>query len=221
MALTLYYHPFSSFCQKVLIALYELNAPFAPRLIDFSNPDDRADLARAWPMAKFPVLRDDQRGVSVPESSLIIAYLDHYFPGPTPLIPLDFDSALKTHQLDRLIDNHVLMSVTKIVTDTFREEGRHDEDGVAEARGLIGKAYDLFEGDIGEKRWAAGDSFTLADCGAAPALFYANTIVPLDGHPKLSAYYRRLLERPSVARVVDEARPFRNLFPLPWPAGYE
>lgn len=221
MGLTFYYHPFSSFCQKALLALYETGAPFERRVIDLADPDDRAELESQWPLVKFPVLRDAGRGVTVPESSLIIAYLDHHYPGSERLIPQDFDAATRVHVLDRLIDNCLLMQVTKVVTDQFREEGRHDLDGVEQAKTLIATAYAMLEADMPEQGWATPSGFTLADCAAAPALFYAGTIVPLDGYPKLSAYYRRLLGRDSVAQVFEEARPYRKLYPLPWPASYD
>ena len=220
MDLTLYYHPFSSYCQKALIALYETGTPVALRLIDLADPDQRAELEQLWPLVKFPVLRDQKRDATIPESSLIVAYVDHHYPGSAPLIPADFDAALRVHLLDRLIDNCLLDQVTKVVADQFRDEGRHDPDGVEQAKGLIATAYRILEAQLSGKGWLAGEAFTLADCAAAPALFYANTIVPLDGHPKVSSYYHRVLGRPSFARAVEEARPFRHLYPLPWPAAY-
>ena len=220
MALTLYYHPVSSFCQMVLIALYERNVPFEGRIIDLGDPAARAELASHWPLIKFPVLRDDARNISIPESTLIIAFLDeHHGSGPR-LIPGEFDNALPVHILDRLIDNQLMISVTKIVTDSFRGEGRHDLDGVEQAKAAIVQAYALLEDRLPEDGWAARPEFSLADCGAAPALFYANTIVALAGHPRLAAYYRRLCGRTSVARVIEEARPYRTLYPLPWPPEY-
>jgi glutathione S-transferase len=220
MALTLYYHPFASFCQKALIALYELGTPFEPHLIDLGDPASRAELAQLWPMARFPVLRDDARDVVVPESSLVIAYLDSLYPGPVKLVPADPDEALRVHLLDRLIDNDIALQVTKVVTDTFRPEGGHDPVGVEHARVQIAKAYAVLEDRIGDSGWATGAGFTLADCAAAPALFYANVVVPFGAHRRLAGYFERLLSRPSFARVVEEARPYRGLFPLEWPASY-
>lgn len=218
--LTLYYHPFASFCQKVLIALYEKDVPFRPLLIDLGDPDQRASLRSVWPMAKFPVLEDAATGRTLPESSVIIEFLDRYAPDTPPMIPAAADQALDARLWDRFFDGFIAVNVTKIVIDRLRPEGRSDPDGVAQAEATIRQAYDLFEAAIGDRRWAAGNSFSLADCAAAPALFYAGTILPLDGHPKLGAYYKRLLSRPSFARVVEEARPYRTLFPLPWPASY-
>jgi glutathione S-transferase len=221
MTLKLYYHPFSNFCQKAIIALYETGAPFEPKLIDFAKPEDRAELERVWPLTKFPVLRDSKRGVTVPEATLIVGYLDRHYPGPAPLIPDDPDAALQVNLLDRVIDNYLMVPTGKIVGDQFRAEGRHDLDGVDQAKATIATAYGILEAKLPDHGWATGDRFTLADCGAGPALFYTNVIVPLDGHPKLSAYFHRLLDRPSFARAVEEAKPYRQFFPLPWPASYQ
>jgi glutathione S-transferase len=220
MDLTLYYHPFSNFCQKALIALYETGTAFEPRLIDLGNPNDRAELEGVWPLAKFPVLRDAGRGVTIPEASLIVSYVDHHYPGSERLIPSDIDAALQVHLLDRVVDNYLMVPTGKVVVDQFRQEGRHDPDGVEEAKRTIATAYAILESRLPPQGWAAGDAFTLADCGAGPALFYTNIIVPFEPYPKLAAYYRRLLERPSFKRVVEEAKPYRQGFPLPWPADY-
>lgn len=220
MTLTLYYHPFASFCQKVLIALYENDTPFEPRLINLGDPSSRAELERVWPLAKFPVLRDEARGLTIPESTVIITYLARHHPGPTRLVPEDEGLWLRSQILDRFFDDYLAVSVTKVVVDTFRPEGGADPVGVGEAKALIARAYDILDSELPEGGWAAGEAFTLADCAAAPALFYANTIVPFGARPRLSAYYRRLEQRPSFARVVEEARPYRDLFPLPWPDDY-
>jgi glutathione S-transferase len=218
--LRLYYHPFASFCQKVLIALYETGAPFEGEIVDLGDPGQRAALQRVWPMTKFPVLRDEARGVTVPESSVIIAYLDRRYPGATRLVPDDPDTAMRIQLLDRVFDNYVAAPMQKIVADSFRPEGRSDPTGIEEARALLATAYAMLDRDLAHGRWAAGDDFTLADCSAAPTLFYANIVAPFGTYENLSAYYRRLLGRPSFTRVVDEARPYRHLFPLPWPEGY-
>lgn len=220
MALTLYLHPFSSFCQKVLIALYENDTPFAPRVIDPGDPVSRGELEQVWPLAKFPVLRDEARNVTVPESSLIIDYLDRHYPGPRRLIPEDPDAAMRVHLWDRFFDNYVSTPLTKIVVDNFRPEGRHDPEGVDQAKALIASAYAIVERELGQGGWMAGEEFSLADCAAAPALFYANIAVPFGQHANLAAYYARLAARPSFARAVDEARPYRPMFPLAWPADY-
>lgn len=221
MTLILHYHPFSSFCQKVLVALYERGVPFEGVVVDLGDPEQKAALERLWPMGKFPVLRDEARAVTVPESSLIVEYLDHIHPGP-PLVPADPDSALKARQWDRFFDHYVELPLQKVVGDTFRPEGSHDPNGVEEAKALLRRAYDLLEDSLGEDgRWVAGEDFTLADCGAAPALFYAFMVEPFSGRPRLEAYYARLRSRPSFTRVVDEAREFRPFFPLPWPEGWD
>jgi glutathione S-transferase len=221
MTLSLYFHPFSSYCQKVLIALYERDVPFEAVTVDLGDDEERAALARLWPVAKFPVLRDEARGVTVPESSLIVSYLDRGHPGPRPMVPEDPDSALKVHILDRFFDSYVMTPMQKAVADNFRPAEARDAFGVEEAKGHLAKAYAILEAELGDGRtWAAGDEFSLADCAAAPSLFYANTIAPFAGHKRLEAYYQRLLERPSFARAVDEARPFRHYFPLPWPESY-
>jgi glutathione S-transferase len=217
--LRLYYHPFASFCQKALIAFYEKQVPFEPVLIDLGDEEQRALLRSVWPMTKFPVLEDPATGRTYPESSVIIEYLDGYAPEPR-MIPPNPEEALRARIWDRFFDGFVALNVTKVVTDRLRPEGRKDPDGVAQAEATIRAAYDLFEEEIGDRMWAAGQAFSLADCSAAPALFYAGIIVPRDDHPRLDAYYKRLLARPSFARAVEEARPYRPLLPLPWPESY-
>ncbi|HEX8240297.1 MAG TPA: glutathione S-transferase family protein [Allosphingosinicella sp.] len=218
--MTLHYHPFSSFCQKVLVALYERGVPFERVVVNLGDPGEKAALERLWPMGKFPVLRDEARQVTMPESSLIIEYLDRAHPGPPPLVPADPDSALKARLWDRFFDQYVELPLQKVVGDSLRLEGARDPHGVGEAKALLERAYDLLEDRAGDA-WVAGDGFTIADCGAAPALFYAGMVVPFDGRPRLEAYYARLRGRPSFIRAVDEARPFRAYFPLPWRQGWD
>ncbi len=219
--LKLYYHPFASFCHKALIALYEKELAFQPVFIDLGDPEHRARLASVWPMMKFPVLRDEGAMRIIPESSLIIEYLDEIAPERAQMIPTDPKAALQARLWDRFFDGFVAVNVTKVVVDRFRPEDGRDAIGVEQAKATIRQALDLFEREIAGREWAIGNQFSLADCSAAPALFYAGTIVPLDGHPNVKAYFERLLARPSFARVVEEARPFRSLFPLPWPASYQ
>jgi glutathione S-transferase len=219
--LKLYYHPFASFCQKALIALYEKDLAFQPVFIDLGNAEDRARLKSVWPMMKFPVLRDETAMRIIPESSLIIEYLDEIEPDRARMIPQDARAALQARMWDRFFDGFVAVNVTKVVADRFRPEGRGDPDGVAQAEATIRQALELFEREIAGREWAIGNQFSLADCSAAPALFYAGTIVPLNGFGHVNAYFERLLARPSFARVVEEARPSRHLFPLPWPASYQ
>lgn len=219
--LKLYYHPFASFCHKALIALYEKEVAFEPVFIDLGNPEHRARLASVWPMMKFPVLRDEAEERIIPESSLIIEYLDEIAPDRALLIPEDPRAALQARMWDRFFDNFVAVNVTKIVVDRFRAEGENDPVGVAQAEAAIRQALALFEREVAGREWAIGGRFSLADCAAAPALFYAGTIVPLEDYPKVAGYFARLLARPSFARVVEEARPYRHLFPLPWPEHYQ
>jgi glutathione S-transferase len=219
--LTLHYHPFSSYCQKVLVALYERAVPFERNIVDLGDPAQKAALEALWPMGKFPVLSDEARGITVPESSLIVAYLDRVHPGPPPLVPADPDSALQVHLWDRFFDHYVETPMQKAVADNFRPEGARDPHGVEEAKTLLRRAWNMLEDTLADGRqWAAGETFSLADCGAGPALFYANIVQPFEERPRLEAYYRRLLERPAFERAVDEARPYRHFFPLGWPESY-
>src|SRR3712207_5692970 len=203
MTLTLHYHPFSSFCQKVLVALYEREVPFEGIVVDPSHPERKAAFERLWPMAKFPVLRDEGRNATVPESSLIVEYLDRIHPGPPPMLPADPDLALKVRLWDRFFDHYVEHPLQKVVGDALRPEAVRDPHGVEEAGTTLERAYDLLEDKLPEGgTWMTGEAFTLADCGAAPALFYANMVRPFAGRPRLADYYGRLRERPSFARAV-------------------
>jgi glutathione S-transferase len=218
--LALHYHPFSSYCQKVLVALYERGVPFERNIVDLGDAEQKAALERLWPMGKFPVLRDEARGVTVPESSLIVEYLDRVHPGP-PLVPADPDAAMRVHLWDRFFDHYVETPMQKAVADHFRPEAARDPHGVDEAKSLLRRAWDMLEDELAKGgEWAAGASFSLADCGAGPGLFYANIVQPFAGRPNVEAYHARLLARPSFARAVDEARPYRHFFPLPWPESY-
>ena len=209
---TLHYHPFASFCQKVLIALYEKAVPFRPNLVDLGDPEERAALQRIWPFGKFPVLEDAGRIVA--ESSSIIEYLDIRHPQAPRMVPEDPAAALAVRTADRFYDTYVHLPMQKIVTDCIRPEGRADPQGVEEARATLATAYAMIEAEAGAREWAAGDRFGMADCAAAPALFYANWVRPLmPEYPAAAAYLARLRARPSVARVVEEARPYRHLFP--------
>lgn len=212
--LTLHYHPFSSFCQKVLVALYERDVAFTPYLVDLGDADARAAFEARWPLRRFPVLVDDETGRTIPESTTIIDYLDLHRPGPPPLVPADPGQAMDVRLWDRLFDNYVHLPMQRIVGDRLRPDDAKDPHGVAEARNLLGMSYRLLEERLAGRAWAAGDAFTLADCAAAPALFYADWVHPFrTDHPVLAAYFQRLLDRPSFARAVDEARPWRHLFP--------
>lgn len=213
MPLELYAHPFSSYCQKVLVALYENEIAFEWRLL---TPDDAATDAEftvLWPIRRFPLLRDGER--TVIESSIIIEYLDRHYPGTAPLIPADADSALEARTMDRFFDNYVQTPQQKIVFDSLRPAADRDPYGVKEARARLEIAYAWLDRKLAGRTWATGGGFSLADCAAAPALFYADWThrIPA-GCTNVIAYRQRLLAHPSFARAVDEARPYRSYFPL-------
>lgn len=211
MTPTLYGHPFSSYTQKALIALYENDTAFQFRSLEDKQAE--AEWAALWPIKRFPVLRDDGR--SVMEASVIIEYLDLHYPGPKRLLPRDPGAAIDVRFMDRFFDNYVMTPMQKIVLDRLRPEGDRDSFGVAEARRALETAYGWLNGRVNDREWAAGEEFSLADCAAAPALFYADWAHPIDdSYSHVKAYRRRLLARPSFARAVDEARPYRAYFPL-------
>jgi glutathione S-transferase len=212
-ALTLYYHPLSSFCWKPLIALYECGIPFTPRLVNLSDPADRAAFRQVWPLAKFPVLRDELRGETVPESSIIISYLARTVPLASPLVPAAPDQAMRAHLLDRLMDNYIHLPFQQVVLERMRPEGKRDPFSAEQARGAVRAGYDLLAPMI-EGPWALGETFTIADCAALPALFYADYAAKLAPWPALATYLERLKARPSIARVLKEAEPFFQYFPL-------
>jgi glutathione S-transferase len=214
MSLTLHYHPLSSFCWKALIALYENDTSFEPRLVDLGNETERAALLKLWPIGKFPVLRDDAKDRTIPESSIIIEYLDSYYPGRTQFIPADAKLALQTRLRDRFYDLYVHLSVQKIVGDRLRPQGKKDPHGVEEAKARIESCYGMIDKEVAAKTWAMGEAFSLADCAASPALFYASKVMPFgDTHKNVMAYFDRLKARPSFARVIKEAEPYFAMFP--------
>lgn len=211
MTLKLYAHPFSSYCQKVLIALYENATPFDYRMLD--NEQASAQLAALWPFKKFPVLVDAGRTVS--ESSIIIEHLQLFHPGPVRLIPEDAKHALDVRFMDRFFDNYISTPQQKIVFDSLCAPENRDAHGVAEARKMLETAYAWLDKVMAGREWATGATFTLADCAAAPFLFYADWTHAIDKQfAHVHAYRRRLLARPSFKRAVDEARPYRPFFPL-------
>jgi glutathione S-transferase len=215
LSLKLYCHPLASFCHKALIALYENDVPFEPIIVDLSDEMSRAAFQAVWPMAKMPVLRDETRDRTVAEATIIIEYLDARYPGPTRFLPTDPDQAWQTRMWDRFYDHYVQEPMQKIVTDRLRPEGQNDSYGVEQAKGQLREAYALIEREMEAKTWMIGEAFTLADCAAAPALFYANTVVPFgEADGRLTAYLGRLLARPSFARVLEEAQPYFPLFPM-------
>lgn len=213
MALQLIYHPFSSYCQKALIALYENNTPF--ERLELGAPDSPVNrrLAELWPIKRFPVLLDGERTIF--EATCVIEYLGLHHPGPVQLIPSDPKAALEVRMLDRFFDNYVSTPQQKFIFDVLRQSADRDPYGVAEAGAMLDTAYAWLDQRMAGRTWAVDDRFSLADCAAAPFLFYADwTHVIGDRHPNVLAYRKRLLARPSFARAVDEARPFRSYFPL-------
>ncbi|MFV3369333.1 glutathione S-transferase family protein [Pseudomonas sp. NY15435] len=213
MSLVLFGHPFSSYTQKVLIALYENATPFEFRGLGPDEPENGAHWLRLWPLAKFPVLLDGAH--SVAETSIVIEYLHLKHPGPVRLLPDDALKALDVRFLDRFFDWHVMTPVQHAVLGAMSGEATKRAEGLAHAVSKLELAYAWLEEELAGRAWAAGDSFSLADCAAAPSLFYADWTHPIgDQYPTLRAYRSRLLARPSFARAVEEARPHRPLFPL-------
>ncbi len=218
MSLTIHFHPLSSFCMKVLIGLYELGVPFEKHQVDLQDEAQRAALVKLWPLAKFPVLRDEAKGCTVPESTIILEYLDqHHAPrhaGGARLCPDDPDRARECRLGDRFYDLHIHLPMQKIVGDKLRPEGQRDPYGVAQARAQIETAYGIADDRMRSRTWALGDAFSMADCAAAPALFFAGKVVPVGAaRPHLAAYFERLTQRPSFARVLAEAQPYLAMFP--------
>ena len=213
MSLAIYGHPFSSYTQKLLIALYENATPFEFRCVWPESAPHTAEWLRRWPLRKFPLLVDGER--SIVETSIIIEYLQLVHPGPQRLLPADPMVALDVRFLDRFFDLHVMNAAQHAVDGALTGDPLKRRDGQALANEKLERAYAWLEGEMAGRNWAAGTQFTMADCAAAPALFYADwTHRIADAYPLLRAYRARLLARPSFARAVDEARPFRPLFPL-------
>jgi glutathione S-transferase len=214
MSLTLHFHPLSSFCWKALIAFYENDTPFTANSVDLGQPAERAALLKLWGIGKFPVLRDDARDQTVPESSVIIEYLDRYYPGRTKFIPDDPDLAWQTRLRDRFYDLYVHLPMQKIMGDRLRPGENKDPHGVEEARTQLRTSYSKIEHQVSDSGWAMGADFSLADCAALPPLFYGNMVEPFGGtHQNVTAYFERLTARPSVARVLKDAEPYFKMVP--------
>jgi len=214
MSLTFHFHPLSSFCQKALIALYENDTSFTPQIVHLGEEASRAAFTKLWPIGKMPVLRDEARDRTVPEASVIIEYLALHYPGKTQLVPADPELAWQTRLRDRFYDLYVNELVGKIVTDRLRPADRHDPQGVEQARALLQTALGMIDREMATRQWAMGEAFTLADCAAAPSLFYANLVAPFgESHGDAAAYLARLQTRPSYARAAKEAEPYLSLFP--------
>lgn len=213
MTLQLFAHPFSSYCQKVLVAFYENDLAFEWRTLSPDQPENGAEWSATWPVKRMPMLKDGDR--TVLEATVIIEYLQLAHPGPVRLLPKNAMDALETRMMDRFFDCYIMTPMQKIVFNAIRPEGDRDPYGVEEARRLLEDAYGWLDGVMAQRTWAAGEDYSLADCAASPSLFYADWVHEID--PRFSharAYRDRLLERPSFARVVEEARPYRSFFPL-------
>ena len=213
MTLVLHTHPLSSYCWKVQIALYENGAPFEARTVNLGDPEARAAFIALWPTAKIPLLED--QGRIVPETSIQIEYLDQRHPGRVRLLPTDPEARLEARLWDRLFDQYVMTPMQRLVSEEMRPEAARDAAASEAALAMLDLSYDLIEDRLAGRTWAAGEDFSLADCAAAPALFYATTIRPIPaGHATLAAYFERLMARPSVARAIAEAQPYFHMYPL-------
>jgi glutathione S-transferase len=214
---SLYAHPFSSYSQKVQIALYENDTPFIYRNLGGEDPAALTEFAALSPIRKFPILVED--GKVIAESSVIIEYLMLHHPGPIRLIASDTRLALEIRMMDRFFDNYVMTPMQNVVADFIRAADKRDPFGIAQAKAMLSRSYEWLDGVMGRRPWGAGEEFSMADCAAAPALFYADWVHEIgETFANLRAYRKRLLQRPSVARAVDEARRYRPLFPPGAPA---
>lgn len=213
MSLVLHYHPLSSYCWKVLIALYENGAPFEPRLVNPGDPESRAAFQTLWPTAKIPLLQDGDE--VIPETSIMIEYVDRHYPGSTALLPKDPQARLEVRLWDRLFDNYVMTPMEKFIAQLLRPEAERDSLASTQSVAGLENAYVWIDSKIAGRQWAAGDQFSMADCAAAPSLFYANTIHKISGEQaSLTAYFERLMQRPSVRRTVAEAWPYFQYYPM-------
>jgi glutathione S-transferase len=215
MSLTIYLHPLASFCHKVLIALYENDTPFTARTVDFSDAASTAALTERWPVGKIPVLQDSARDRVVPETSIIIEYLAEHYPGPVALLPEDGEVRLEARLWDRFFDLYVHVPMQRIVAERLRPEGNPDPFGVAEAHRALDQAYGMIESQLATGPIVPGAGFTIADCAATPALFYASIVHPFaPAQTRLADYFEQLMGRPSVRRTLDEARPYFHMYPF-------
>jgi glutathione S-transferase len=215
MTLTLHFHPLSSYCQKVLIALYENGTPFERQIVNLGEPESAAAFRRLWPVGKMPGLHDSTGDRAIPESTIIIEYLQQHYPGGTTLIPSEPAAALHTRLADRFYDLYVHDPMQRIVGDKLRPADKRDPYGVETAKALLRSSYGIVDSEMAThaRTWAIGEAFTLADCAAAPPLFFADKLVSFAEYKYLAAYFDRLSRRPSVARAFSEAEPFLKFFP--------
>jgi len=214
MSLTLYLHPLASFCHKVLIAFYENGTDFRAETVDLMNPGSAAGHLGRWRVGKIPVLHDASNDRVVPETSIIIEYVQQHYPGPLPMLPTEPEARLDARLWERFFDLYVSVPMQKIVIDRLRPKGGEDPVGVAEARKTLDTAYAMIDGQLAGNEWAIGAAFTIADCSATPALFFTSMVHPFPPECEhLSAYFERLLSRPSVKRTLREALPHFANFP--------
>ncbi len=214
MSLTLYLHPLAAFCHKVLIAFYENDLDFRSETVDLLDPGSAASHLARWPVGKIPVLHDAVGHRVVPETSIIIEYVQRHYPGPSPMLPREPEARLDARLWERFFDLYVSEPMQKIVTDRLRPEGGNDPVGVAHARNTLDTAYAMIDGQLAGREWAIGDDFTIADCAAAPCLFFSSIVHPFGvDQDNLRAYLERLLARPAVKRTLAEAQPFFSMFP--------
>jgi len=214
MTLNLYLHPLSSYVQKAKTAFYEKGIEFEPKMLDGSDPVAR-EFGALWPVGRFPVLDDD--GTLVFEATSIIDYLDARFPDTRRLVPEDPMMAVEVRMWDRFFDNYVSYPQQRMVYTAIGREPDDGQDGTR-WKAMFDTAYALLDKRMADRAWVAGD-FSLADCAAAPALLYADWTYPIPARfEALCTYRARLLARPSYARALDEARPYRHMFPLGAPA---
>ena len=215
MSLTFYYHPLASFCWKVQIALYENHTPFSGEIVNLGDKQSSARFLDLWPVGKMPVLRDEARDRTVPETTIIVEYLDRYYPGTQKLLPEDETLRLDARLWDRFFDLYVQQPMQRIVAQQLRPESDRDPLAVPESTATLQMAYGMLERQMATRTWAVGEQFSLADCAAFPGLFYADTLVSFTKtHPNAAAYFERLVQRPSVQRVLDEARPYFKYYPF-------
>lgn len=215
MKFTLYYHPLSSFCWKALIALYENQLSFEPHLVDLMTPQTREEFLKIWPIGQFPVLKDHERNEIIPQSTVIIEYLQLYYPGSVPLIPSDPALALECRRWNEFLDDYVHVQMQKAGSNSMRKPEDADHIGEGRARELMRTAYDILEDKLQGKTWLVGENFSMADIAACPSLFYGNMVEPfLTQHANLKNYLERLQQRPVFARVIQEAKPYFQFIPF-------
>ncbi|MFL6551228.1 MAG: glutathione S-transferase family protein [Povalibacter sp.] len=215
MSLTLFYHPLASFCWKVQIALYENGTEFRGEIVNFADKQSSARFFELWPVGKIPLLVDEQHDRTVPETTIIIEYLDRHYPGHRPLLPNHEDQRLDARLWDRFYDLYVQTPMQRIVANQLRPQNERDPRAVDESTSALRLAYEMIERQMADRTWAIGEEFSIADCAAFPALFYAMTLQPFsEAHAKTAAYFERLVQRPSIMRVIEEARPYFQFYPF-------